>query len=328
MEPQLVEVPAARPRLVEVPGQLLSPAVLLVNAKARSGDGSFARVYAQLEAQGLALADAQAVSEADTLPGLVGDAVKAGARLVIVGGGDGTLSCAANVLAGTRVHLGVVPLGTGNDFARSLGIPRSVRAACAVLAEGYSTQVDLGCVGGRFFLNAVSLGVSAQLTQTLPKRLKRAAGKLAYPLGAAHAALKAQPFRLRLRVDGEAFAFEAVQLVIGNGRYMGGGRLVAPDAALDDRQLDVYAVRASRHRGDSSQWRALWNLARVALRLPLGQHVDDEDVLHLRTRSIQVEADPPQAANADGEPAGRTPFQVTLAPKALNVVAPSVKLPG
>ena len=167
---------------------------------------------------------------------------------MIVGGGDGSLSAAARVLAGTGAVLGVLPLGTANDFARTLRIPTDLAAASRVIARGRVRRIDLGWTGRHAFLNAASVGASSELTRRLDDRLKRRAGKLAYPVAGAAAAAQ-PPFRVRIGVDGRTEELDALQVVVGNGRYHGGGRLVAPDARVDDHLLDVYVLVASSTPG-------------------------------------------------------------------------------
>src|SRR5688572_23523700 len=120
-----------------------APAVLLVNTRARAGRKAFRPVQRALSERGVALSRAWAVAEPEAIAPLVREALADGARLILVGGGDGTLSAAASVLTGTQAVLGVLPLGTGNDFSRSLSIPRRLGAACEVIARGRVKAVDV-----------------------------------------------------------------------------------------------------------------------------------------------------------------------------------------
>jgi YegS/Rv2252/BmrU family lipid kinase len=296
----------------------------LVNARARGGAGELARARDALVRRGVALAAAHEVADAAALRRLVRDALARGADRVVVGGGDGTISAAAGVLAGTEAALGVLPLGTANDFARSLRIPADLERAAAVIARGRVRTVDVGRAGRRAFLNAASVGVSSALTRRLGPELKRRAGKLAYPVAGA-AAATAPPFRARIEWDGEALELRALQIVVGNGRYHGGGRLVAPGARIDDRALDLYVVAApgKRAAGARGRVRELAALARYAFRLLRGRHLEDPAVLHARAARVAVRTVPALEVDADGELAGRTPVDFRIDPAALRVLAPA-----
>ncbi|MFL5350409.1 MAG: lipid kinase [Hyalangium sp.] len=304
------------------------PAVLVVNTKSRSGKKAFEAAREALAARGVPLVSCHAISSPHRMPQVLGEAVEQGVRRILVGGGDGTVSCAVSHLLGRNVTLGVLPLGTGNDFARSLGIPASVEEGCELIAQGYTARVDVGLANGRPFLNAASLGLATAIARRLTKRLKQRMGKLAYPLAAATQLGELQPFRVRMKADSQSLELEVLQLVVGNGRYHGAGNMVAPDAALDDRRLHVYAITApsaesGREGTGLGQLEDLATLARVALSLRRGNHVEHPAVTYLRTSRLYVEAEPVQEVNADGELIGRTPMLFELVPAALRVYAPA-----
>jgi YegS/Rv2252/BmrU family lipid kinase len=303
------------------------PAVLVVNTRSRSGKEAFEAAREALAARGVPLLSCHALSQQRRMTRVLDDAVARGARHIVVGGGDGTVSGAAAHLLGRDVTLGVLPLGTGNDFARSLGIPASVEAACDVIAQGYTARVDVGLANGRPFLNAASLGLATAIAKRLTKRLKQKMGRLAYPVAAASQLKDLHPFRVRMKADAQAHELEVLQLVVGNGRYHGAGNMVAPDAALDDRRLHVYAITApsaesGREGTGLGQLADLATLARVALSLRSGEHVEHPAVTYLRTSRLYVETEPPQEVNADGELIGRTPMLFEIVPSALRVFAP------
>lgn len=320
MEPALDTPPKQRP-LDE------GPAVLVVNTHSRSGRETFEQARHALAGRGVTLARCHAVSRAQRLPEVLDEALARGARRILVGGGDGTVSLAASRLLGRDVTLGVLPLGTGNDFARSLGIPDSVEGAVDVIARGYTARVDVGLANGRPFLNAASLGLATAIARRLTKRLKQRAGKLAYPMAAAAEVWELQPFRLRMKSDAASLELMALQLVVGNGRYHGAGSMVAPDATLDDRRFHVYAIEApsaesGREGTGLGHFQDISTLARIALKLRSGEHVEHPHVTRLRTARLFVEAEPVQDLTADGEPSGHTPVLFEVVPAALRVYAP------
>ena len=248
------------------------------------------------------------------LPGALAEAVGSEPDLVLVGGGDGTIGCAASVLAHTGTTLGVLPLGTANDFARTLGIPSALPAAIDTLLGGKVVDIDLGRVNGSVFLNVASLGLSVAVTRRLTPRLKRRLGQLAYPAATLAAYRHHRPFAARLELaDGSVLELEdLMQVAVGNGRHYGGGLTVSPTASIDDHLLDVYAIGKGRLRDHVS----------VARLLRSGHLIEHDRVHHLTTRSVRVVTDEPLDVNLDGELAAMTPATVEVDRNALHVVVP------
>ena len=302
--------------------------MLVVNTRSRSGREAFDAARATLAARGVPLVECYALSRTERLQHVLDRMAKLGARRILVGGGDGTLSCVVAQLLGRDMTLGVLPLGTGNDFARSLGIPADIEAACDVIAGGYTARVDVGLANGRPFLNAASLGLATAIAKRLTKRLKQRAGKLAYPMAAAAEMKDLQSFHVRLKADDQELELDVLQLVVGNGRYHGAGNMVSADAQLDDRRLHVYAISApsaanGREGTGLGHLQDLATLARVAMSLRSGGHEDHPAVTSLLASRLYVETDPVQEVNADGELIGSTPMRFEVASAALRVYAPA-----
>lgn len=300
------------------------PAVLLVNAAARSGAEKYDALHAALKDRGVPLIHAMRVTQPGAMPRYVRAAIEGGARRLLIGGGDGTLSCAADTIvrSGADVTLGVIPLGTGNDFARGLGIPLKVEEALNLFATGTARRVDVGRLNGRTFLNAASVGLTTAIAEALTPKVKKRLGPLAYAVTAARCSLQQEGFLVRLEREGEdVLELGVVQLVVGNGAFHGGGRRVSPEASLDDGLLDVYAILAGEKRG-FRPGHAL-SLIRVGARLNKGRHVDEKVVLQLRTKSLTVTPVPAQRANVDGEVLDAESLHFEVLPRALKVLAPA-----
>jgi diacylglycerol kinase (ATP) len=299
----------------------LGPAALVVNTASRRGADAFQAAREALPGHGMELGLARAVTDPSTLSDVVREAAISGHRLVVVGGGDGTLGGAAGVLADLpgpyHAVLGVLPLGTANDFARTLDIPQGVEAASRVLATGKIVDIDLGRANGRAFLNVASLGLSVEVAHELKPGLKRWLGPAAYAVAALLAYRRHRPFRARLEFpDGEQGPLDLgdlLQIGVGNGRHYGGGATVAPDAGIDDHMLDVFAIEKGRLRDHVT----------IAGLLRNGRFVDHEKVRHLTTTQVVVTTDGgDQAVNLDGEIGTTTPARFLVQSNALDVVVP------
>ena len=291
-------------------------ATLVVNALSRSGEQAFSEASELLRSLGAPIEEEYALRDPSRLPETVRRAVSEGADLVVVGGGDGSVSSVVDFLVEGETVLGLLPLGTANDFARTLGIPSDVQSACETIAHGAVVDVDLGLAGEDYFVNVASVGLGVEVTNALSPRLKKRAGALAYPVAATRAFFSHRPFSATLTFpngDHPRVSFERLlQVAVGNGRFYGGGLAVAPGAAIDDRSLDVYAIELGRPR----------DTVGVIRYLRSGEFIHEEGVHYFATGAVRVETDPTLPINIDGELVDRPPETFLLAPGALNVLVP------
>jgi YegS/Rv2252/BmrU family lipid kinase len=167
-------------------------------------------------------------------------AIRAGHRLIVVAGGDGTMTSAVAQLAKSKAVLGVLPLGTGNSFALSLGIP-DVETAVEAIAGGREASVDLGCVNGTYFANFATIGLSSAIAAATPNRLKKILGPLAYVLAGIVPGLRSRPFRCRVGNGKQQLEFRTYQVIVANGRFFGHTPLT-PDASLVSRHLTFFST--------------------------------------------------------------------------------------
>lgn len=289
---------------------------LVVNAGSRTGKEAFPQAVQALDDLGVSLDSRHAVKNPVRLPGIVRDVLDDGCDLLVLGGGDGTVSAVVDELAHHSAALAVLPLGTANDFARTMEIPSDVQEACETVANGKLVDVDLGLAGHNYYANVASVGLASGVTHELSARLKKFAGPLAYPVATAKALVKHHPFALRLTFpDGDHEPVEAdrlLQVAVGNGRFYGGGNVVAPGSGIDDRMLDVYTIEQGRTR----------DLVNVAYHFKSGGFVNTSAARHYRTPRVTVETDPELAINLDGEIEQRTPQHFSVAENALRIVVP------
>lgn len=290
--------------------------LVLANPAAGSGRGARlgARAIAELERRGLAV-EAVFSRGPGHLAELAGAAAARGRSRLVAMGGDGTLAeVAQGLLAveGSPTVLGIVPLGTGNDFVKSAAWPRDWRGACARLAAGCAPRrVDAGRVNGRWFLNGVGFGFDAAIAHAT-LRYKWLPGPLGYGAGLVDALRDgvARPV-CTLRWDGGADRRAVTLVAACNGQYAGGLFRLAPRAALDDGRLDVVWADALGRR------QVLWHAPRVMR----GTHEHLPIAHRARCRRLEIQSDLPQPAQADGELLGTAieRLEIELVPGALRL---------
>jgi diacylglycerol kinase (ATP) len=285
-------------------------ALLIINAKSRNGGARLREARESLEAQGIEPIYHDCTSREDLSPLIREHA--GGVDCVVVGGGDGTVNAAAPGVIECDLPLGVLPLGTANDLARTLGIPLDLYGAAGVIAAGATRCIDLGFVNGEPFFNVASLGLSAELAQKLTRDIKRRFGRLSYALVAMKVLSQARPFSAVITSEeGTAFV-KTLQIAVGNGRYYGGGNAVQKDAAIDDEHLDLYSLEMKR----------AWKLALMARSFRSGEQGAWKEVRAIRAREFDIRTRRPRPINADGEIVTETPAHVTIRPGAVTVYAP------
>jgi len=288
-------------------------AALVVNTRSRRGRRLYPAVRAQLHATGFDVLGSFPADRAGGLGTSLAAAMDLQPDLLIVGGGDGTISEAARCLAYRDMALGILPLGTTNNFARTLGIPLDVPGAIGVLAAGKVADVDLGRAGDAVFANLVSTGLSSQVAAAVPHQLKRVAGRAAYPLTALAALPRHRPLRASITAGGRQYSLDTHQLNIANGSFHA-GRPITGDTGADDRLLLVYRLGGPTRRA------LVGATVRHAV---LGARRTMMEPAFLAVSELWLDTDPPLPLDVDGEIRGHTPARITLAAQALRVmVAP------
>jgi diacylglycerol kinase (ATP) len=291
-------------------------AALVVNMRSRVGEPAFGLALDCLTAYGIPIDAVYALRDPARLAETVREALLEGHDLVILGGGDGSVSTVVDLLANSDAMLGLLPLGTANDFARTLGIPFDLEAACDVIAHGKAVHAGLGMAGSNYYVNVASVGLGSEVVENLSPRLKRTARALAYPIAAVRAYANHRPFSVALDFpdrDHEPADLDGLlQVAVGNGRFYGGGMVVAPDSGVDDAALDVYAIAAGKGLELAQVLRGLWT----------GEFVESPGVRYWRTSRVRIQTDPRLSINVDGELVSRTPKTFSVAPKALKVLVP------
>ena len=230
--------------------------------------------------------------------------------LVIIGGGDGSVSSAVSAVYQNNLTLAILPLGTANDLARSLGLPTDLLEVFKIIAANKRRKVDLGKFDGHYFFNAAHIGLGAKVTENLTPEIKKRWGVLSY-LRATFAAFKTnRSFRATISIDGTRHRMRSIQLSIGNGRFYGGGNVIDENATIDDGLLKLYSLPPQ----------SIWTLLRTAPWLRTGKQYQLEHIFTAVGKKIEILTSPSRSVYADGEPVSRTPVVFEIIPQALNIV--------
>jgi diacylglycerol kinase (ATP) len=243
-------------------------------------------------------------------------ALRKGCEMVVAAGGDGTLNEVVNGLRedASAIVLGLIPLGTGNDFARTLGLPREVDEAIALLRAGHTRAIDLVRVTSdemRYFVNVSTGGFSGLVDEKLTPEMKKTWGPLAYLRGAAAALPKLRAYRTTISLDSaESLTLRLYDVVIANGRYVGSGTQIAPEASIDDGLLDIVLIPKC----------SAAELAVLAARVALGNHLSSPAIVFRRAAKVTVNSRPRMWFNVDGELVGNEPAEFEVLPRALQFV--------
>ncbi|HET9343397.1 MAG TPA: lipid kinase [Candidatus Eremiobacteraceae bacterium] len=233
--------------------------------------------------------------------------------LVIAGGGDGTLNAVLQGLVGSKLPLGILPLGTANDLAKTLGIPAELPRACEVIGQGHTRRIDVGRVNDVYYFNEASIGMSVALCRRLTKESKSSFGVFALLFHALQIVFAMRRFRALVTLpSGEVIAQRTAQLTVGNGQNFGG--FVATDeAAIDDRKLDLYSVQLK-------DWKDYLEVLTALLRR---QYDDVRSVFTLHGKRFEVKTGKRMRIEVDGEIVTSTPATFDIVPSAIEVLVPA-----
>ncbi|MGJ0485500.1 MAG: lipid kinase [Methylomicrobium sp.] len=232
---------------------------------------------------------------------------------VILAGGDGTMSSAAGSLSECGLALGILPMGTANDLARTLKIPESVEAAAAIIANGRLHAIDLGKVNNHYFVNAAHIGLGVKVNLNLTSELKSRWGRFSYARSLIEAFSSMRPFRADIVCDGVGFSVRSIHITVANGRFYGGGMTLTKEASVDDHKLRVFSLEPQ------SFWKLLSHSVVI-----LGGRLKGREGVWLRSgATLRISTSRPLDIYADGECISRTPASFELQPNSLQVYVPA-----
>lgn len=253
---------------------------------------------------------------------LAREAVKKGYRRVVSVGGDGTINEVVNGLYDSggigEVELGIISTGTGGDYGRTIGLPRTYPEMCRSLLNPRRRKVDLGVVEytrdgapvRRLFVNFAGLGFDAEIVRRTTQQFKSLGSTPSYLMGLLTTLVCYRNKKVTLAIDGETVEKEVCTVIMNNGRYGGGGMLTAPGADLSDGLLDVLVI------GDLDKIDLLWSLPRIYR----GTHLTHPKVSLRKAKEVTIRSAQPVHLQADGELLGELPATFRILPSALNIV--------
>ncbi len=292
-------------------------------ADAENPPDALTRLSQAAHTAGLTEAVVREVPAPEQLPALLQNAQAEGIDTIVAAGGDGTVRTIAQALIGSPLRLGILPMGTANNIARSLGLPFDLDAALAVVAENRARAMDAGRIGTEYFLEAAGVGLFADAIQGFgadephPQEwleILRVCAPLCWNPRARH---------LELILDGVPLEEETIMVTVANAAYLGASMAMAPDASLSDGLFDVVIVGALTR----------WEMARFGLALLRGRHLELEKVRRVQARTVEIRRRRarlrPLPIHADDHIAAHTPARLEVVPNALRVlVGPAASQPG
>ncbi|MFS0862769.1 diacylglycerol kinase [Fredinandcohnia sp. 179-A 10B2 NHS] len=232
--------------------------------------------------------------------------------LVVAAGGDGTINEVVNGLAEQeyRPTLGIIPVGTTNDFARAIGVPRNIEGACDVLVNGLSVPIDIGRVNDKYFINIAGAGRLTELTYEVPSKLKTMLGQLAYYLKGMEMLPSIKPTEVSIEYDGKLFEGEVMLFLVSLTNSVGGFEKLAPDSSLNDGLFDLLILKKAN----------LADFIKVATLAIRGEHINDPHVLYTKANRIKVNPTEKMQLNLDGEYGGLLPGEFVNLYKHIDVL--------
>lgn len=289
-------------------------ALLIVNRKSRNGSSDLHAVADRLKCSGM-----DVLPWALDRPGQIPEMIRrhaADVDLTIIGGGDGSLNAAAPALIETRLPLGILPMGTANDLARTLLIPTDIAQASDIITGGLLHKIDLGRVNGCYFFNAAHIGLGVHARSHLSHDLKQRWGVFGYARSLFTALESFRPFHADIVCDGRRKRVRSIQIAVGNGRHYGGGMTIAEEACIDDRLFFLYSIEPL----------GFWQLMKYAPAFRAGRFEERHPVDIEKGRSIRIATSRTMTVSADGEVVTRTPANFDMIAGAVNVFVPPAYL--
>lgn len=268
-------------------------------------------ILQRLERGGLETSTHATIGEGDATLAAA-DAVERGFDIIIAAGGDGTLYEVVNGVAEKpyRPPIGILPLGTTNDFARALSIPRQWEAAVDIITRQFTRTIDVGKMNHKYFINIAGGGSMTELTYEVPSKLKTMLGQLAYYMKGLEKLPRLRPIEVYIKSPQMDLHEEVMLFLMANSNSVAGFEKLAPDASLDDGVFDVIILRKCN----------LGEFVRIATAALRGDHLNDPNIIHFQTNQLQVTSPDYVQINLDGEFGGTLPSVFSVLPSHIQII--------
>ncbi|MEX1200678.1 MAG: lipid kinase [Methylophaga sp.] len=283
--------------------------MLIINPHSRNGQAeALEEAVRLLEAAGIEVSVCESESESH-LVSLIEEYEREDG-IVILAGGDGTISSALEAIYTCQRTLAIFPMGTANDLARSVGVPEELLAAAQLIVDGRRERISLGKVNKQFFINVAHVGLGVDVTRELTSDSKKFFGVFAY-LGAFFKAIKRnKSFTVHIKTDDWHCSTKVIHLAIGNGRFYGGGNIVDERSTLLEGKLNLFFIKPQ----------CWWQLLLLGPKLRNGAMDTTDRIVRSASEKFSIETSKPRALEADGESKTKTPAEFAVIPKAIEVI--------
>ncbi len=289
--------------------------VFIVNGKSRFGANRAKEAREALEKEGFKVRRFETCVNKETFSRLVKETVESEEPLIAIGGGDGTLRLAAELMAGSNSTMAVFPLGTGNAWANDLGIPLGSAQTARCLANATPELIDIGVANGRGFVNVATFGLTALIVKNLHDGSKSRFGKWVYLPAIIRSLRELRPFNLRVESDSDAYEGQATLFVAAAGRTHAGPFQVTRSSSNCDGKLSLYALDSHDRVG----------LIKFGLGLLTGMHTFLGEVWSCEAESAKISTSPAKRIIVDGERSETTPLALSIRAAALRVLVPGTQ---
>ena len=286
--------------------------VVVGNLHSRKTASRYAEAIDLLQKRGVHVVASHTVERGDEMLERVKGAIADGQRYVLVAGGDGSMTSVVGAFAHSESVLGVLPLGTGNSFAQTLGIaPATLENAVDTIVHGTVARVDLGIVNGRHFANFATIGLSSTIARGTSNISKKILGPLAYAVAGVVPLLRSSSFDAHVRWGHNDARVRTHQIIVANGRFFGFTPIL-PDATIVDGELALFTTSGCSR----------WEIARMFLAFHRHRQTTLADAEYFSAPEITVTTTPKQYLDIDGEAFGETPVTFSVDARALRVLVP------
>ncbi len=286
--------------------------VVVGNLHSRKTASKYAQAIDLLQQRGVRVVASHTVERGEDMMARVKGAIADGQRYILVAGGDGSMTSVVGAFAHSESVLGVLPLGTGNSFAQTLGIaPATLENAVDAIVNGSVAKVDLGIVNGRHFANFATIGLSSTISRKTSNISKKLLGPLAYAVAGVGPLLRSSSFDAHVKWGHNDARVRTHQIIIANGRFFGFTPIL-PDATIVDGELALFTTSGCSR----------WEIARMFVAFHRHRQTTLADAEYFSAPEITVTTSPKQYLDIDGEAFGETPVTFSVDARALRVMVP------